>query len=44
MSGVSKRPQSTETDLGIMPQKVAAPPEGTKSGGVKWVKEDNSNE
>tara|TARA_R110002096_G_C14299861_1_gene698371 strand:+ start:88 stop:642 length:555 start_codon:yes stop_codon:yes gene_type:complete len=44
MAGKSQRPQSTETELGVMPRDVSVPPEGTKSGGVKWVKEDNSSE
>lgn len=44
MSGKSKRPSSKETDLGIMPSRVSAPPEGTVSKGVKWVKEGKSNE
>jgi hypothetical protein len=44
MSGKSKRPSSKETDLGVMPRQVSAPPEGTVSKGVKWVKEGKSNE
>ena len=44
MSGQSQRPKSTETELGIMPSKAAAPPEGTSAGGVKWIKEEESNE
>ena len=44
MSGKSKRPRSKETDLGVMPRQVSAPPEGTVSKGVKWVKEGESNE
>ena len=39
MSGVSQRPRSTETDLGVMPKRVSAPPAGARSGGVKWVDE-----
>jgi len=44
MAGKSQRPQSTETELGVMPRKVSAPPEGTTAGGVKWIKETESNE
>ena len=44
MSGKSDRPRSTETDLGVMPKRVSAPPAGVKSGGVKWIDEDKENE
>jgi len=39
MSGKSERPRSTETELGVMPKRVSAPPPGIKSGGIKWVDE-----
>lgn len=38
------RPKSKEVELGVMPRHTSAPPEGTVSGGVKWVKEGKSNE
>ena len=44
MSGKSQRPRSSETELGVVPKKVSAPPEGTVASGVKWVKEGESNE
>ena len=39
MSGKSERPRSTETELGVMPKRVSAPPAGVTSGGVKWIDE-----
>ena len=42
MSGKSERPKSTETELGVMPKRVSAPPAGVKSGGVKWIDEDTA--
>ena len=39
MSGKSERPKSKETELGVMPKRVSAPPAGVKSGGIKWVDE-----
>jgi len=44
MKGKSKRPSSKETDLGVMPKRVSAPPAGVTSGGVKWIDEDKENE
>jgi hypothetical protein len=44
MTGKSQRPSSKETELGVMPSQVSAPPEGTVSKGVKWVKEGKSDE
>jgi len=44
MAGKAQRPSSRETELGVMPSKVSAPPEGTVASGVKWVKEGKSNE
>ena len=44
MSGKSERPKSKETELGVMPKRVSAPPAGVTSGGVKWIDEDKENE
>jgi len=44
MSGKSQRPRSTETELGVMPKRVSAPPAGVKSGGIKWIDEGEKNE
>tara|TARA_Y100000034_G_scaffold131165_1_gene191331 strand:+ start:361 stop:843 length:483 start_codon:yes stop_codon:yes gene_type:complete len=44
MKGKSERPSSRETELGVMPKRVSAPPAGVKSGGVKWIDEDKENE
>ena len=35
----TQRPQSKEIELGVMPRRTSAPPAGTTSGGVKFVKE-----
>ena len=44
MKGTSNRPSSKETELGVMPKRVSAPPAGVTSGGVKWIDEDKENE
>ena len=35
----TRRPQSREIELGVMPRTATTPPAGTTSGGVKFVKE-----
>jgi hypothetical protein len=40
MKGAAERPSSKETELGVMPRRVSAPPAGVTSGGVKWIDED----
>jgi len=44
MRGKTGRPKSTETELGVMPKRVSAPPAGVKAGGIKWVDEGKKNE
>ena len=44
MSGKPQRPKSKETELGVMPSKIKTPPEGTNVGGVKFMKEEESDE
>lgn len=46
MTGKANRPKSTETELGVVPKKISAPPAGTKSkmGNIKFVDEDQNDE
>jgi hypothetical protein len=46
MTGTAARPKSTETELGVVPKNISAPPAGTKSkrGNIKFVGEDQNDE